>query len=360
MSFDWAGHANATINKYIRKEVLAIIRKRVLLAMLQSRGRISNGNSGKVLDWKVRHKRTTMRPFSDSGTVTFARQDKRKTAQMPMRAYTVAQSINESDKLQNSGNEAIVKLYAGMIKELLDDIRDQFCEELVTVDGYAAGSDDRIMGLESMFGASSSGSSLAGTNSDSYGQLSTTRGAYGGSWSGTWPDGRGSSQYDFWTPLVVNYTGTLAAGSGGWSSATKTWYNTCVEAIRYAILNTARNGDDLDFILLEKNLYRLLLDHAELNERLVVNRNQDSAMTKLGFKGINVDGTDIYWEVGLNSGVGYGLCMDKMELCSWQKQLFVNKSDFDLETVSDRALVQFYGNLKIECPRTFCKFAALG
>lgn len=351
-------HAQITINKYIREVTKAILRKRVLLAMLQSRGRLTFGNTGKLLDWKVKHKRTTMVPFDDGDAIVFSRQNKHKTAQLPMRAYVVSQSMTKADKLMNSGKEAIVKKYSEMVKELLDDIRDQFCEQLVQVDGNAAGSTNRIHGLESLFSAANNGSSLVGTNNDSYAGISTTRGQFGGSWTGTWPDGYGDTQYDFWSPLVVNYNSTLT-GANGWSASDKTWGNTCIEALRYAIINTQRNSDDLDLFLLEKNMYRQALDRMDDNERLVVNRNQDPGMTKLGFKGINVDGVDIYWEVGLGSGVGYGLCLDELELASWQPQLFVSLSDFNLEKVSDQVAIDFYGNLRVKSPRSLCKLAAL-
>lgn len=354
-----AYHASITINKYIREVTKAIMRKRVLLAMLQSRGRVTLNQTGKLIDWKVKHKRSVMTPFDDGDSITFSRVNKHKTAQLPMRAYVVSESISKADKLMNSGKEAIVKKYSDMVKSLLDDIRDQFCEQIVQVDGNAAGNTNRIHGLESMFSASASPTSLVGTNNDTYAGLSTARGTYGGSWTGAWPDGYGDTQYDFWTPLVVNYTSPLAAASGGWSATTKSWSNTCIEALRYAIINTQRNSDDLDLFLLEKNLYRLALDRIDDNERLVVTRNQDPGMTKLGFKGINVDGVDIYWEVGIGSGLGYGLCLDELELMSWQNQLFVSLSDFSLERVSDQVAIDFYGNLRCKSPRTQCKLAAL-
>ena len=352
-------HANVTINRYIREVTKAIMRKRVLLAMLQSKGRVTNNLSGKLVDWKVKYKRSPMSPFTDGDSIVFTRQEKHKTAQLPMRSYVVSQSMNKSDKLMNAGKEAIVKKYSDMVKEILDDIRDQFSEQLIQVDGNAAGNTDRIHGLESVFSATNNASALVGTNNDTYAGLATTRGTYGGSWTGTWPDGYGDSQYDFWTPLVVNYNSTLAAASGGWSPTTKTWAQTCIEALRFAIINTQRNSTDLDFFLLEKNLYRQALDKIDDTERLLVQRNQDVGMTKLGFRGINVDGVDIYWEVGLTSGVGYGLCMDELELMSWQSQLFASNSDFNLETVSDRVAVDFYGNLKMTSPRSLCKLVAL-
>jgi uncharacterized protein YaaR (DUF327 family) len=352
-------HANVTINRYIREETKAILRKRVFLAMLQSRGRITLNMSGKLVDWKVKHKRSSMSPFDDGDSIVFTRQEKHKTAQLPMRAYIVSQGMNKGDKLINAGKEAIIKKYSSMVKELLDDIRDQFAEQLVQVDGNSAGNTNRIHGLESVFSATADAASLVGTNNDTYAGLATARGTYGGGWTGTWPDGYGDSQYDFWTPLVVNYTSPLAFSSGGWSASTKTWSNTCVEALRFAIINTQRNVNDLDLFLLEKNLYRQFLDKADDSERLVVERNQDPGMTKLGFKGVNVDGVDVFWEVGLAAGTGYGLCMDELELMSWQNQLFASNSDFNLETVSDRVAIDFYGNLRMISPRALCKLKNL-
>lgn len=362
MAFNWSGLANSTINKYIRGETIAIIRKRIFLAMLQSRGRITLNESGKLIDWKVRYKRSPMLPFTDGDTITFVRQDKRKTAQVPMKSYIASQSMNKGEKLQNSGKEAIVKLYASMVKDLMEDVRDQFCNELVQVDGTTGGNADRLWGLPTLFGSSSDDSnSLAGLNTKtSYAGISQVRGAYGGSWTGNWPDGYGDPHFDFWSSLDINYTGTLATSSGGWNASTKTFRNTGIEAIRYGIVNTQRNGDDVDFFLLEKNMYRQLLELCEQNERLVVNRNQDVALTKLGFRGINIDGVDIYWEYGLPVGYGYGLCMDQLQLHSWQDQLFKSSTDFDLESVSDRVAVDFYGNLRAISPRCQCRLVALG
>jgi len=356
-----AYQASITINKYIRKVTEEIMRKRVLLAMLQSKGRVTFNNTGLKVDWKVRHKRTPITPFEDGGSIVFTRQNKHKTAQLPYRSYNVSEQMYKADKLMNSGKEAIVKKYSDMTKSLLDDIRDQFSVEVVTRDGNAAGSTNRIHGLESVFSATNNASSLVGTNNDTYAGLATARGTYGGTQSSDalWPDGSCDSQYDFWSPLVVNYNSTLAASSGGWTSSTKTWTNTCIEALRFAIINTQRNANDLDCFILEKNLYRQALDRIADKERVLINRNQDAGMTKLGFKGVNVDGVDIYWEVGLNAGVGYGLCMDELELMSQQGQLFVSETDFNLEKVADRVAIDFYGNLRMISPRSLCKLAAL-
>ncbi len=361
MSFDYAGRLNDTINKYIRGQTPAILRRRVYLAKLQSMGLVTNEPGGLKMDWKVRYKRTKMVPYSDGDGVAFTRQNKRQTAQLPMRAFIVAMSFNKSDRMQNAGEQAIYKTIANAVEELIDDIRDQICEALTQIDGNAAGFTDQFHGLESMFAGAASTSNASGVGQFSTGQyagLSLKLGNYGGSWTGTWPNGYGDAHYDFWTPVVIDYTNTSTAVS---TATTKTWPNTGPEAVRFGILNAARNGADLDTAMFEKTLYRQLLDKETQAERLVVNRNQPEGITKLGFQGINIDGTDITWEHGIISGVGYGLSMKEFgELRSFQKQLFMSSSDNDLETLSDRFAIDCWGNQRYKTPRNQCKWMALG
>lgn len=350
-------HANATINRYIRKQTLAIARKQPFLGMLMAKKRVSYGVTGKLQDWKVRIKRSPMLTFDDGDSLTFSRQEKHRTAQLPMRSYVVTKAIYKSDKLMNGGNEAVVKLSADAVSECMDDIKDQFAGRLFQVDGNATGYDRQIHGLPSVCGATDDGAAnIVGINADTYAGLSTVRGGFGGSWTGTWPDGYGDPQYDAWSPLIVDYSASL---STGWSATTKTWPNTCIEALRFAIIMTGRNDEQLDAFFLSKNMYRQLLGAAQSEERLVVNRAQDVAMTKLGFKGINVDGVDVMTDYGVPSGKGYGISWDTLELMSYQKQLFVSESSFNHEKMADRVSVDFYGNLCIKSPRSLCQLTEL-
>jgi len=354
-------HANATINRYIREKTLSIARRQPFLGMLMAKKRVTYGVTGKLQDWKVRIKRSPMTVFDDGDSLTFTRQEKHRTAQLPMRSYVVSKAIYKGDKLMNGGNEAIVKLGADAVSECMDDIKDQFAGRLFQIDGNATGYEKQIHGLPSLCGATDDGSAnIVGLNADTYAGLSTARQAFGGSWTGTWPDGYGSSEYDAWTPLIVDYSASLATASGGWSATTKTWPNTCIEAIRFANIYTGRNDDQIDAVFLAKNLYRLLLTAAQSEERLVVNRAQDVAATKLGFKSINIDGVDVLWDNGIPTGKGYGVCWDEMELMSYQKQLFVSEQSFQHETMADRVSVDFYGNLRVKSPRCLVQFTELG
>lgn len=353
-------HANATINKFIRKVTVAIARRQPFLGMLMAKKRVTYGATGKNQDKPVRIKRSAMLAFDEGDSLTFTRQEKHRRLVLPMRAYIVQKAIYKGDKLMNGGQEAIVDLKANAVSECMDDIKDQFAGKLFQIDGNATGYEKQIHGLPSLCGATDDGSSnIVGLNAETYGGLSLARGAFGGSWTGTWPNGYGDPQYDAISPLIVDYSASLAAASGGWSNSTKTWPNTCVEAIRFANIMVGRNDEQLDAVFLAKNLYLQLLTAAASSERLVINRNQDAAMTALGFKNINIDGVDIMTDYGIPSGKGYGVNWDSLELFSYQKQLFASETSFNHEKFSDRVSVDFYGNLACWSPRSLCQFTEL-
>jgi hypothetical protein len=100
-----------------------------------------------------------------------------------------------------------------MPRNLMADIEEAFGDELY-VDGNASGNEGRIHGFESWLGNSGAATNgYVATPSDTYAGLSTTLGNYGGTWSTpprntNWPDGKGDPEYDFWSPLLVDYTDT--------------------------------------------------------------------------------------------------------------------------------------------------------
>lgn len=361
---EWQRIANTTIHQYIREEEENILRNRKLLAMMKDRGRITFNHSGDLMDWKVRYKRAPMRVFRETDTLTFSRINRWKTAQLDWRGYAATDSITKFEKLKNKGTEAIINVFSQMGENLMADIEEHFGDELY-VDGNAAGNTGRIHGFESWF--ANGGAAAAGyiaSPSDTYGGLSTVLGNYGGSWSVNgssqvnWPDGTGDPEYDFWSPLIVDYTDTA------WKATTKTWANTCGEALRYGISKMQKNKSRkgmLDMILLERELWRLFQEFQEAKERLIIKRgDRKGGLYALGFEDvINYDGVDVTTEYGVPSAVGYGLAVEHMELRSLQGQLFVAElPDFDIASYSDRFSIDFFGNLRAN-PRYQLKFQAV-
>lgn len=342
----------STLDNFIEGEMENIMRNRPFLAMIKAQGAITFKEGGDELNWLVRFKRATMTPIGDNGAVTFQQITKRKKATLPVRAYVVTQALNKMTKVKNKGKAARIKLLATMAEELTDDIGDQFAEELY-IDGNASGNELKWHGLNSAMGQNGTSVAYVGTNDDTYAGIDTDLGAYGGTWSGTWPAGSGSSQYDFWTPLLVDYT------DAGWQASTDTWANTCVEAIRFAIIHTRRNGTKLDMIMLTNEMYRQLLENLDDKEQINVNRGENNALVKLGFGDtVQIDGVPITSEYGVPDTQGFGVTIAKgkhLRLHSWQNQLFQMEKDFDIESFTDRFAVDCYGNMRFN-PRQQVKF----
>lgn len=369
---DWSRIVNTTIHKYIRDVEVNVMRNRKLLALMKSKGRISFNNSGDLMDWKVRFKRAPMQGYADSDTLTFSRRDRWKTAQLDYRGYAATDSMTKLERLKNKNTEAIVKVYSEIAANLMEDMDDQFGDELY-IDGNATGNGKRIHGAESWFSVSGASTKQPiGLPNDTYAGLLTTLGNYGGNWSTTgstvtatdWPTGTGDAHYDFWSPLVVDYTNNNTSGTGtgitGWSASTKTWPNTCREALRYGIIKGRKNKSKkgmLDLILLEGELFRQLEEKIEGNERLVISRGDKQGLYALGFTDvINYEGVDVGYEYGVPVNTGYGWSMDNLELCSLQGQMFVPEGpDMDIASQSYRFSIDFFGNMKVN-PRNFVKF----
>jgi hypothetical protein len=375
---EWSRLVNTTINQYIRDVEVNILRNRKLLAMLEARGRITFNHSGLLLDWKVRYKRAPMSGYADSDTLTFSRRDRWKTAQQEWRGYAATDSMTKLERLKNKSTEAIVKIYSEIGSNLMDDMDDQFGDELY-IDGAAAGNSKRIHGMESFGGVQGTASTKSpiGKPNSTYAGLSCALGNYGGSWSATgsnavdtadWPTGTGDAHYDFWTPLVVDYTSAIATnqaqGNTGWSATTKTWANTCREALRYGIVKGKKNKSKkgmLDLVLMNDEMYRLFENMLDGEERLVVSRGDSkTGLYALGFTDtINFEGVDHSYEYGIPTNRAYGFSMENMELCSLQGQMFVPEGpDFDIASQSWRFSIDFFGNTRFN-PRYFTFWKAI-
>jgi len=368
---EWARVVNTTTREYIKGEQNNVMRNRKLTALMQERGRVSFNHSGESLDWKVRYMRSPMSGYADADTLTFSRQNKWKTATLPWRGYATTDSITKKESLMNKGTPQIVKLYGNIAKLLLEDIEDQFASEWYS-DGNTAGNKG-IHGVESFFGIngtvtitdgterSANAADRVGSPQDSYAGLNTDlgdRGGYGGTWTGSWPQGTGQSHFDFFSPLVV------ASDSSDFGGAADTWAAQGDEVLRYAIIKSQKNKSrkgQADLCLMEGTMYEQLLNILDSKERFIARPGRvEGSLAKLGFSdSFSRDGVEVSWEYGIPSDTAYGFNVDEMELCSLQSQLFVPEGpDFAIETQSYRYSLDFFGQLKCN-PRSQFKIAVL-
>lgn len=358
MGQPWSRVVNSTIKKYIKEREINILRNRKLTALLKKKGRMSFNWSGIAMDWKVKYKRVRLTPFADGDTLEFSRKDRNKTATLDWRGYSATDSMTKGEFLMNRNTEAIIKLYSEIASDLIDDMEDAFGEEFY-VNGYDPNNSKRVHGIESFMGASQNAGNGAATPTGSFAGLSCVPGTYGGSWNPgalpAWPHGKGDAQYDFWSPLIVDYGDTL------FDATTHTWKNNCVEAVSFGIIKSKKSKSakgQLDVIFVDDEMFRQYLAVQRTKERIEVARGGDkSPLVALGFSDvINQDGTDITWEYGITQGAGYGFNCDMMELRSQQAQVFVPEGpDQDISTKSWRFSVDFFGNV-VWNPKFFVKW----
>lgn len=353
---------NTTIAEYMRDAEINILRNRILLAMMESKGRITFNHSGLKFNWRVRYKRSGMTPYASDQPISFARVDRYKTAELPNdRGYVTSEMMSEIDTLQNAGNEAIINLWNDKMTNMEEDIRENFCDELYK-DGNATGNGSRIHGIESFLGAAATALAAGYVKpTDTYADLVTTPGNYGGSWSnGTYPLGSGDPQYDFWSPILVDYTSPV---TGAYTSATRTWPNTCTEAMRNVITSTrkqkSRDGM-IDLLMLEELLFKQYKNAQESFKQIPVLSGDALGMRALGFDVMSFDGLTISTEFGMPASTGYAFNTMKMELKSLRKQLFEPIGPVhNEEDLSYRWVIRTTGNL-ICNPKFFGKLYAYG
>jgi len=364
-----------TLAKHIREVEESMLRNFQMGALLEAAGRVNYNNSGEGFDWPVQYRLHKIEGNTGETARNFARRNLWKTANLEYRGYQVADTMYYREFRSNRGPEGIIKVFDNFVERLETSITEGLGGEYY-VDGAASGNEQSWHGLESLFGTISktfdttdtSGANSGRTSnaadyvgypeSVTYAGLLTTAGYYGGDEESglVWPDGIADSEFDFWLPLVVNYTTSKFGGSAD------TWAKQGDEAMRYAIINAQRNtskNGQITNILLARDLYTDLLNLLDDNERIQISSEHN--LRALGFKNVlNFDGVEVSWEAAISSGVGYGLNYDNIELKSMDESLLRSEGpEYDIHSQSFNAVVSTLSNMKFSSPRNFFKLAAL-
>jgi hypothetical protein len=365
-STDWARSIATTIVNHLREEEVASLRKFKVFAALEGSGNIRTNMSGRGFDWEIQYRNHV--PSGNNGETprSFARQNLWKNAELEYRGAQVTDAIYKKEMLENRSASALVNVAGKMSSRLLTSMEQYLAKEYV-VDGYAAGNELRFHGLESFLGYNGTINVATGATrtanaadpfaapSDTYAGLSTVLGAYGGSQkSGVWPNGEAESEYDFYSPIICNYTSSYFGGT--------TWTANCTKALREALHQTRRNDtkqDQVDMCLMDRRLYIDFLNKLDEKERVVVSRT--NGLRSYGFTDVfEFDGVECSSENSIPAGVAYGLAIGNMELLCMEGQLYNSEGPFyDEITQQYRYVVSTLGNLKFKSPRNFFKLAAV-
>jgi hypothetical protein len=176
-----------------------------------------------------------------------------------------------------------------------------------------------------------------------------------GSTRNSWPLVPADPEYDYYSPIICNYTSS-------YFNNTTTWSANCIEAIREAVNHAKRNDtkeNQIDMILLNRSLYIQFLNRLDARERAIVSKS--NGLRSYGFGDVvEIDGIEVSTEYAVPTGVGYGLSIGNMELKCMEGQLMTGEGPFyNEELQSHRYAVSVLANIKMKSPRNFVKWAAI-
>ena len=373
-STDWARVIQTTIQNYLRETEQTTFRRFKVFAMLEGSGNVVMNAAGLNLNWQVRMRNQPVSGNSGETPRVFARQNLFQTATLPYRGYQVTDSIYKREMLENRGQAALINVAGGMATRLEESMSQHLAKEIY-VDGNKAGNELRFHGLESMFAVDGTVSIVDGSKrtanaddpfgwpADNYAGLNTSLGAVAGSQlEGSWPNGVADPEYDFWSPIVVNYTSKYFKGKNSAGADSFTWDDQCVQAVREGIQQAKRNDtkeSQIDMVVLDRKLYISYMNKLDSKERALISSN--TGLKLYGFKdAFQQDGVDITTEYSVPLGCGYGLSIANMELYCMEGNLLTSEGPFyNEDTQAYRYVVSVLGNIKLKSPRNFFKLQAI-
>ncbi len=300
-------------------------RGHILLALMKQHGMIETGAQDHARIWQVQAYEPDIRVGSDTTRQTFQNHNPYKQAQVDVRDYVGTDLLTEAQYKKTRGRTQLINHYDQKLKNL-GTAAVRRIQEWIYRDGDSADYLDGFQGFESCLG--DDGGTLVtekiAAPSDTYGGLSTALGALGGSWStdiasadrynaglaNDFPYGQGDTEYDYFSPLLVNW------GSSAWTTAGN-WSDNCNEVIRFAsTVMRSRNGymnaDGLPMItMLAPNLYEEAENFFDDRFRII----QPYTGGDLGFnqKTLDLNGTVLTPDYAVPANTGYGVCPAHME-----------------------------------------------
>lgn len=369
-STDWARTIGTTLVTHLKEEEQTTFRKFKVFAALEGSGRVAMNQGGRGFDWQVRWRNQPVTSNNGESPRVFARHNLWQRAYLGYRGYTVTDQVTKREMLENRGAQALIDVAGKMASRLQESMQEHLSKEIY-IDGNAAGNENRWHGLESIFGINGTVNKDTGAQevtpraqdpfgfpADEYAGLNTGLGYYAGSQTetGAWPVAAADPEYDFYSPIVTNYTSTYFGG------ATATWKDQCIEAIRAGVHHAKRNDtreSQIDMILVSRQMYIDFLNRLDSRERAIVSKT--NGLRSYGFGDVTeLDGIEVSTEYAVPAGVGYGISIGNMEMKCMEGQLMVGEGPFyNEELQSHRFAVSCLANIKMKSPRNFVKFQAI-
>ena len=364
---------NSVIDSFQTKVENLTLRDRLLLRLMKKNGRVlyNGGNlhkGGTQFQWPSKKTNPPVTGYGDDDTLHFAPRDKLVWAKLGIRGLNATDRMNEfEEEVYSKGPAALIKRIATIFPDLFEAMRNQISEDMI-LDGNAAANVERLCGFETFCGVKSGEylvTDLIAPPDDTYAGLDTDAGAEG-SWDANmgspaqpnhdlatdWPDGKGTSTYDYWSPKLVNYASTdwtggsdvtFALNSERVLSRTMTWLQLTTNAGSKELLCTLGGTLLYEFKNLMRSKMQTLLPHPSGRDLGFPNTlTFEGLMLEAGF---DVPATTGYiWNTG------------KVRLISCLPQLFKRRGPtWSHENLSRQFSVGFFGNVVFDSPKYFAK-----
>lgn len=357
---EFTGVVKESAPAYIAGRADNTIRNRLLLMLLARYGRIKLNASSHKQYWDVKRGQHLITSYGDDGTIDFTRSDLYEQLFNDWRAYKGGDRLTEMNRLMLGGMTGIIDRYENTLDDMLDSLQDNFCGELIKVDGNLPANVNRVHGLETIFSYDNGAGNVVAADrvckpNDTYGGQSTAVGVHNTTpWTsvlttkpsaaiGTdWPSGSGPSDYDWNAPKIVRWN------ADSWGTGSTAWEDNCERVIDQTIIWMTQTGGRKGrptLFLLDGDLYwgyeqkvrekyRIYVPHKEAND--------------LGFPDVlNQSGVAIQYDFDVPAQTGYGLNIYQMCLESLDTQLFSSRGpQYDIRSDSYLFLVGFFGNVR--------------
>lgn len=351
--------------KYFKQVSDLTMRRRLILRMMEQRGRVEYNAGSYAHVWTVEYSQPTVTQNPSGGDLDFQEHDALKQFHVGKRGYKATDYLSEASDVMNKGPTAITNELKDKTVRLAKRLNQAMNSECY-VDGNASGNTERFLGFESFLGddGACTAGDLVAVPDDTYAGQDTGLGAEG-SWPATltvspnaalgtdWPHGLGSSEYDWNAPLLVNW------GSSGWGTGSSAWIENCEFVLSFArIMQTnrgARESETTPFMhMLATDLYSDFLNFYRSRLRMDVPHPEAA---NLGFGNtMNFEGDMVHYEGACPAGVGYGISPEQLEMFIYYPELFkVSGPEYFMPKAGYLWFGRTLGNMRA-IPKFFAKY----
>ncbi len=361
----WEGKV-ATLREAYEKDAedLTVV-ERLELSWMESRGKIVTNASAEYVNTTVKKAEPPVEGHAEAATIDFSRRNLWDQARQGWRGQVATDLMYRHERMEAKGDIVIVNRFSKMLANISTSLRHRLHEDLYC-DGGTAANALKIEGLRTFTGHSTANTEAADKvayPSDTYRNILCSPGQEG-TWSeeletspnaaldSDWPDGQGSSEYHYWTPLLLKSDSTQYGDGGGWD-------------------------EECEEILTDLNLWMRLIRDTSGSELVLATDGRMNAQFKskmrarnyhlmplkaavdLGFPDVlNYEGMGIYASYALPANTGIVWNFEHVQLASVAPTLlFSDGPDWSIEKQAWLVLMGFYGNL-ISVPRYFAEIQA--